>query len=194
MVRKAKVRPKVRTSRARRSAHTKQSVAPPEKGPKRLGLLAYTLRDVMSTDVVTVAPEASLEVAAGWMSRKNVSGLPVVEGQGRLVGVLSQKDVVRVLHEKADLALPGGIFDLVLDSADARRPEFPVRCRSVLRSTRVDEAMSRNPIWLDSEASIESGIKELISNGINRVPVLHEGKLVGIVTRHDLLRAAAIVD
>jgi CBS domain-containing protein len=165
-----------------------------ETRPKKLGFVAYTLRDVMSTDVVSVGPTASLEEAAGRMSRKNVSGLPVVDEHGKLVGVLSQKDVVRVLHEKADLTLPGGIFDLVLDSEKARRADFPGQCREVLRATRVSDAMSRNPIWLESEASIDSGIKELIANGINRVPVLHRGKLVGIVTRHDLLRAASSVE
>lgn len=141
----------------------------------------------MSRPVITVRPEASLEVAASLMSTHGVSGLPVVDRQPRLVGVLSQKDVVRVLHEKAGLSLPGGVFDLILDATKARRSDLPHECRAILETTRVRSAMSARPITVDVNASLDDAIRLLMEHKINRLPVMEHGTLVGIVSRHDLL-------
>lgn len=141
----------------------------------------------MSRPVITVRPEASLEVAASLMSTHGVSGLPVVDRRPRLVGVLSQKDVVRVLHEKAGLSLPGGVFDLILDATKARRSDLPHECRTILETTRVRSAMSARPIIVDANASLDDAIRLLMEHKINRLPVMEHGTLVGIVSRHDLL-------
>lgn len=152
-----------------------------------LGFYGYVVRDVMSRPVITVRPEASLEVAASMMSTHGVSGLPVVDRRPRLVGVLSQKDVVRVLHERAGLSLPGGIFDLILDSTKTRRSDLPRECRTILETTRVRHAMSSRPITVSAQLSLDDAIRVLIEHKINRLPVMENGTLVGIVTRHDLL-------
>jgi CBS domain-containing protein len=152
-----------------------------------LGFYGYVVRDVMSRPVITVRPEASLEVAASLMSTHGVSGLPVVDRRPRLVGVLSQKDVVRVLHERAGLSLPGGIFDLILDSTKTRRGDLPHECRTILEDTRVRHAMSSRPITVNAQLSLDDAIRLLIEHKINRLPVMENGGLVGIVTRHDLL-------
>ncbi len=141
----------------------------------------------MSRHVITVRPEASLETAASLMSQHGISGLPVLDGRNRLVGVLSQKDVVRILHERAGLSLPGGLFDLILDATKARRTNLPSECRTVLRDNRVRRAMSSRAITVNTEASLNEAIRTLIENRINRLPVVENGILVGIVTRHDLL-------
>ncbi|MGA7861771.1 MAG: CBS domain-containing protein [Thermoplasmata archaeon] len=141
----------------------------------------------MSRPVITVRPEATLEVAASLMSTHGVSGLPVVDRRPRLVGVLSQKDIVRVLHERAGLSLPGGIFDLILDSTKARRSDLPRECRTILENTRVRVAMSSRPITVNANASLDDAIRLLMEHKINRLPVVENGALVGIVSRHDLL-------
>jgi CBS domain-containing protein len=141
----------------------------------------------MSRPVISVRPEASLEAAASLMSTHGVSGLPVVDRRPRLVGVLSQKDIVRVLHERAGLSLPGGIFDLILDSTKARRSDLPRECRTILQNTRVRHAMSSRPIIVNANASLDDAIRLLMEHKINRLPVLENGSLVGIVSRHDLL-------
>jgi len=141
----------------------------------------------MSHPVITVRPEASLEAAASLMSTHGVSGLPVVDRRPRLVGVLSQKDVVRVLHERAGLSLPGGIFDLILDSTKARRRDLPKECRTILATTRVRSAMSARPITVQPQVSLDDAIRRLMEHEINRLPVVENGVLVGIVSRHDLL-------
>jgi CBS domain-containing protein len=179
--------PLARTGRTRPKTATRARVAGSERTRRGLGFYGYVVRDVMSRPVISVRPEASLEVAASLMSTHGVSGLPVVDRRPRLVGVLSQKDIVRVLHERAGLSLPGGIFDLILDSTKARRSDLPRECRTILENTRVRHAMSSRPITVNANVSLDDAIRLLIEHKINRLPVMENGALVGIVSRHDLL-------
>ncbi|MCI4348056.1 MAG: CBS domain-containing protein [Thermoplasmata archaeon] len=150
-----------------RGRTNRQGSAPSERSRRGLGFYGYVVRDVMSRPVITVRPEASLEVAASLMSTHGVSGLPVVDRRPRLVGVLSQKDIVRVLHERAGLSLPGGIFDMILDSTKTRRSDLPRECREILETTRVRPAMSSRPIVVNADASLDEAIRLLIEHKIN---------------------------
>jgi CBS domain-containing protein len=179
--------PATRKGRSRRPKSTRSQAAGSERPRRGLGFYGYVVRDVMSRPVISVRPEASLEVAASLMSTHGVSGLPVLDRRPRLVGVLSQKDIVRVLHERAGLSLPGGIFDLILDTTKARRSDLPRECRTILENTRVRHAMSSRPITVNGNASLDDAIRLLIEHKINRLPVTENGTLVGIVSRHDLL-------
>ncbi|MCI4352774.1 MAG: CBS domain-containing protein [Thermoplasmata archaeon] len=178
--------PATRRTLARRRT-TRPRTTASERNRRGLGFYGYVVRDVMSQPVITVRPEATLEVAASLMSTHGVSGLPVVDRRPRLVGVLSQKDIVRVLHERAGLSLPGGIFDLILDSTKARRSDLPRECREILETTRVRPAMSNRPITVNADASLDEAIRLLIEHKINRLPVVEKGTMIGIVSRHDLL-------
>ncbi len=164
-------------------------------GPRRaasarnppLGFYGYTAGDVMSKPAVTIGPGETLKSAAAVMSRRGVSGLPVVDAKKGLVGVLSQKDILRVLHDEAGLALPAGLFDLLLDADEARRSDLLPSCRAVLSKTRVHDAMSAPAISIESGATIDAAVRLMVEHRINRLPVLRRGKVAGIVTRHDLL-------
>ncbi|MCI4335388.1 MAG: CBS domain-containing protein [Thermoplasmata archaeon] len=152
-----------------------------------LGFYGYTVGDVMSRPAITVLPSDPLRLACARLSQRRISGLPVVNARGRPVGVLSQKDVVRLLHEKAGLSLPGGIFDLLLDAEESGRSDLLPACRAALDNTDVRAAMTSKPVTIESRATIEEAIRLLMRRRVNRLPVLRNGKLVGIVTRHDLL-------
>lgn len=160
--------------------------------PERdLGFYTFRLSDVMTRKVAVARVTDSLEATASVMSRRRVSGVPVVDGQRRVVGVLSQKDIVRLLHDRHGLSLPGGVFDLVLDVGRAGRADLPAKCLATLKATTVGDAMSRSPVTLTPTARIDEAIRLMIERGFNRLPVVRNGKLVGIVTRTDLLTGSA---
>ena len=171
-----------RTASARRPRRTAVRSA-----PEALGFYGYRVRDVMTRPVISVAPSASLADAASRMSRRGISGLPVVSTAGRLVGVVSQKDILRLLGARAGLRLPGSVFDLLLPASVAGRSGLAERCRSVLDAVAVREAMSRPARTVGPEVLLDDAVRLLVAAKINRLPVVHQGKVVGIVTRTDLL-------
>jgi CBS domain-containing protein len=145
--------------------------------------------DVMIRDVVTVAPTATLRTAALLLSHKRISGMPVVDDDGRVRGVLSEKDIVRVLQQSGGLGLPGGLFELLLEPSGARQKDMLARCRRVLEETEVRAAMTTPAQTIGPTAPTVEAIRTMLSSHINRLPVVENGRLVGIVTRRDVLSA-----
>jgi CBS domain-containing protein len=141
----------------------------------------------MTPNVITISPGANLRFAATLLSRKGISGLPVVRDDGALLGVLSEKDILRVLRDKAGLALPGGLFDLLLDLSEARQKDLLVACRGVLDTVGVAVAMTGPAKTVPPDLPALDAIRLMLAARINRLPVVEHDRLVGIVTRHDLL-------
>ncbi len=136
--------------------------------------------DAMTRDLVTVAPETTLKDAAGELVRHRISGLPVVDLLGRVVGVLSEADVVaKEVDER-----PGG-------SALRRFLEGPpVDDRFYART--VAEAMTAPALTIEPGRPLAQAASIMLAEGVNRLPVVDdEGRLVGLVTRGDLVKAFA---
>ena len=145
--------------------------------------------DVMIRDVVTVTPDATLRTAALLLSHKRISGMPVVEKDGRVRGVLSEKDIVRVLQQNGGLGLPGGLFELLLEPSGSRQKDMLARCRRVLDDTEVRAVMTTPAQTIGPTALTVEAIRLMLVSHINRLPVVEDGRLVGIVTRRDVLSA-----
>ncbi len=146
--------------------------------------------EVMSRLVVSVRPEARLEEAARLLREYHVSGLPVVTPPEHLVGVLSERDIVRSLNRGTGIESPRGMLDLLLGSAPTKGRSLLDVCRRHLRRTRVSEAMSYGVVTVEPEFPIARAAALMQLHQVHRLPVLDPaGRLVGIVTRTDLLRA-----
>lgn len=143
----------------------------------------------MSRHPVVIGPDATLLDSLVLMNGHKVSGVPVVDVVGKLVGVLSQRDVTRALKDAGGTPEVAGPFDRLLlglsdqGEADARR------LRQILKDTHVSDAMSTPPISIPPNASLELAAEMMRENEINRLPVLRGDRLVGIITRNDLVRA-----
>jgi CBS domain-containing protein len=135
--------------------------------------------DIMTTGAATVRPGASLAEAARIMVEYRISGLPVVDASGRLVGVVTEGDFLR----RTDKDRPRWISVLLSDVG------AQITAKQ-LNERRVEEAMSRNPISVGVEASVDEVMQLMDRHGIKRVPVLADGKVIGIVSRANLLLAA----
>ncbi|HXQ79640.1 MAG: CBS domain-containing protein [Thermoplasmata archaeon] len=147
------------------------------------------VRDVMSRQPITVGPDATLLDALVLMRGQKVSGLPVVEEDGRLVGVLSQRDVARTLKSAGGIPEVVGLFDLLMFGLSEDSGVNVQVLRRILEETNVRDAMSSPPIFLASNAPLELAAEMMRENDINRIPVMHGDRLIGIVTRNDLVRA-----
>lgn len=141
-------------------------------------------RDIMTTSVVTTRPNTSIREIAALLSRRQFSGLPVVDADGRLLGIVSEGDLIRHSAIGAD---PKGKW--WLDGlAD---PDAIARTYSKAHSQTAGDVMARHVATISDEADLEAVATTLDTQGIKRIPVIRDGRLVGIITRSDLVRALA---
>jgi len=139
-------------------------------------------RDIMTTPVITVGPRTTLSQAIATMLKSHLSGLPVIDAQRRVIGVLSEGDLLR----RAELG------------TEVRRPRWietflvPGRAASAYVHTHgrfVEQVMTRDPICIELSAPLADVVALMEQKHVKRIPVLCADTLVGIITRADLLRA-----
>jgi CBS domain-containing protein len=154
--------------------------------------LAYnvTVGDVMSRVPAAIGPSASLFDALVLLRSQDISGVPVVDTDQNVVGVLSQKDITRSLGVAFDLPDTKGLLDVLLAGIRTEPETFLTNFRSTLETTSVESAMSRPPIVAQVDAPLELVMEVMSENSINRLPVVEKNRLVGIVTPTDLVSAA----
>jgi CBS domain-containing protein len=138
-------------------------------------------KDVMTTTIVSVSPENSVRHAAEIMLITHVSDLPVIDANGRLIGVISEGDLIRRTELGSE-----AVVSLI---TSAQRPEDRAYAFIRRSSWKVGDAMSRNPIVIGEETSLAHISHLMQEHGIKRLPVARDGELVGIVSRADLLKA-----
>ncbi|BCG73384.1 histidine kinase [Mesorhizobium sp. 113-1-2] len=137
---------------------------------------------IMTSPVIAVEPSASIADAAGLMLSRKISGLPVISRDGVLVGIVSEGDFLRRR-------------ELGTKRKRARWLEFLVSPGRVAEEyvhangRRVDEVMSENVVTTSPESALEDVVELMTRHQVKRIPVVEGGKVVGIVTRSDLLRA-----
>lgn len=137
---------------------------------------------IMTREVIAVAPDAPIEEAARLLVENGISGLPVVDANGTVVGILSDGDLI--VRQKPRERLPWWRFFFAEGEELARQYQKSM-------GTTVAEVMTRSVICVTPDLSIESAAALLDEHRIRRLPVVAAGKLVGIVSRGDLVRALA---
>jgi CBS domain-containing protein len=146
----------------------------------------FTAADVMTRDVVTVRPDDTLRRAAQLMIQRGVAGLPVVDVQGRVVGVVSEADLVRP-DEAAERRVHRWL-DMLADG-EALAPELLATIDTANRP--VAKVMRTDPIKIAETTPLREVANLVGRDNVRRVLVVTDEKLVGIVARRDLVKALA---
>jgi CBS domain-containing protein len=138
---------------------------------------AMRVRDVMTTTVATVTPDRPLRDVARLLVDRGISGVPVVDDHGAVLGIVSEADFLA----KESGPEPGRhrlLSRLFGESADATKAE----------ARTAGEAMTAPPITIAPDALVRDAAATMVDRRVNRLPVVEDGRLVGIVTRADLVR------
>ncbi len=146
-----------------------------------------TVHDVMTATVTSVHPETSLKEVARILVGRGISGLPVVNDDGRVVGVVSETDLI--IKEQGEAALRRRRGASVRGELQATKDGL-----AKVHATTAGEAMSSPAVTIDPRASLTTAAAIMVEQGVNRLPVTDDGVLVGIVTRADLVRAYVRTD
>jgi CBS domain-containing protein len=138
--------------------------------------------DVMQRQVIVATPDMSIEDAVHLMLAHRVSGLPVLDPAGSVVGILSEGDLLR--RVELGTARTTSVWQswLVGQGREARN-------YALSHARKVGEAMTASVIFVTPETPLSQVVSLMESHRIKRVPVLENGRLVGILTRSDLVRA-----
>jgi len=142
-------------------------------------------RELMSTPVVTVSPETSLKDVAEKMAAHNVSGVPVVDQFGHLVGIVSESDVVMKLAYQETRRGLVGLLDALAHSVGAVKK---------LEAHTAANLMTPRVISAGPDASFRELLHLMTSYDVNRLPIVESDRVIGIVTRADILRTLARPD
>jgi CBS domain-containing protein len=148
-----------------------------------------SVRDIMDTSPATVPPEASVEHVVATLREHQLPGVPVVDSDGRCVGVVTEADLV-LPDEDGDLHIPHyiNLFGGTVFLEPLGR--FEGRLRKAFAANAAD-MMTRDPDTVDPDTSVRDAARLIHETGHNRLPVVEEGRFVGVVTRLDVLGALA---
>lgn len=142
------------------------------------------IKDIMTRDVITVTMEDNVEKCASLLIKHNLSGLPVLDEAGKLVGIVTEGDLIRRasrIKGPAVLEVLGGL--IYLDS--------PKKFIDELKNSmgqKAGDVMTKKVVTVDPDQTIEEGATLLVEKKVKRLPVVNkEGELVGIVSRRDIM-------
>jgi CBS domain-containing protein len=142
-------------------------------------------KDIMTRNPITTMPQTTIEELCETLRRENINGTPVVDETGKLVGVVSQDDVIfRKAGRNEDVQPPRDIKDLF------QRGFAPI-AESDAAPRRVGEIMTREVISADEDTTVEQLCRTMWERRIHRVPITRDGKLIGIVSALDLCKIIA---
>lgn len=149
--------------------------------------MATLVRDIMDADPVTVTEDAGIEEVIRVLQEHELPGVPVVNEGGRCVGIVTEADLV-LADEQGDLHLPHyvNVFGGLVFLEPLQR--FEKRLRKAFAAT-ANDMMSADPDTVDVDATVEEAGRKITRAGHNRLPVVEHGRLVGVVTRVDVLEA-----
>jgi CBS domain-containing protein len=171
------------------------------------------VRDVMSGDVITVLPEATLAEATRLMAEEHISGLPVASSGGVVMGVISATDVLEFSAAEAGRRSPSttefvGEWDAPAEWDTGEAPDYFASDddgrslvalidgydgfdRGELEEHGVGEVMTRTVISVSPETALKDAARRMLDAGIHRLLVIESGRLVGVVTTTDIVRTFA---
>jgi CBS domain-containing protein len=146
--------------------------------------------DVMVTSVITVRPDATVQEAVQLMLANRISGLPVIEGSEKLVGIISEGDLLRRAPEglwpKAWGPPPRGGWAKLLMDGEELETEYVSQ-----HGLKVADIMTRDVILASPEASLHDIAALMVHHRIKRVPIVRNGSVVGIISRANVVQALA---
>jgi CBS domain-containing protein len=143
------------------------------------------VEDVMTREVATARAEMTLKEAAREMAARGISGMPVLDDDGSVIGVISEADLLG--KERHEPEPDGGLLSRV-----RHRSESDVERRFDARL--VGAAMTAPAVTVSAYCPVSGAAERMLTRGINRLPVVRRGELIGIVTRADLVKAFARSD
>jgi CBS domain-containing protein len=148
----------------------------------KIGEPPMNVSDIMTREVASISPDARLEDAVRLMVDRKISGVPVVENDGAVVGMITEGDLLR----RAEIGTEGkspGWFEMFFLPGTSAYDYVRTHGR------KVEMLMTGNAICVSPQATLASAVTLMRDRHVKRLPVIHDGRLVGILSRADVMKA-----
>jgi CBS domain-containing protein len=148
------------------------------------------IRDIMNKDVKSVRPETSIADVARLFAETGIHGAPVVDGENRLLGIVTESDVLNATKTKYvryNLVYPS-IHQFGMDFKEGVAYEEILKAFDEVKHIPVAQIMTKKVVTACPDDIVEDIAPMMVQKKINRIPIVDKGKVVGIVTRGDILR------
>jgi len=144
------------------------------------------VKEIMKKKVIYFSPNDSIFKVAKIFSQKNISGAPVVEN-GKVVGVISETDIIKFIRMKFPSSIAAPQLSLLILNFLKNTFGFREEVKKVSK-LRVKDLMSKKVVSISPKASILEAAEKMEKFDVQRLPVIEKGKLVGIISRADLVK------
>jgi CBS domain-containing protein len=144
-------------------------------------------KDIMTKEVITVKRDHTVNQVISILMNKNISGVPVVDDENHVIGIVTEGDLI-YRSKKLEIPRYFTILDSYIFLDNTKKMEEQIR---KMVGYRVEDIMTKDVIIVKVEDSLEEIATIMTKKNVNRVPVVSNGVLVGIVTRRDIIRAYA---
>ncbi len=141
-------------------------------------------KDIMTSGALTLEPESDIASAAKLLLEKHLNGVPVVDGSGKLVGVICQSDLVA---QQKTVSLPS-LFTILDGFISFSSNDDLEREVNKIAATKVAHAMTPDPVTITPETGIEQIADLMVERKLYTLPVVDNGKLIGVVGKEDVLK------
>lgn len=140
--------------------------------------------DIMQTEVVTIKPNAEIKEIARALYENSISGIPVVDSSSKLVGIISEGDL---LHKETSPRVPDvvGVLGALIYYRGVKQYDSDFKKLIALQAS---EIMTKDVITIAKDAKIEDAASLMINRNVKRLPVVEDGKLIGIISRIDIIK------
>ena len=142
------------------------------------------VKDIMTTDLITLTLNMDIVTAGNILLENKINGAPVIDESGGLVGILCQSDLI-AQQKKLPIPTVFTLLDSVIQLTSKKQIEKQVRKITALT---VSEAMTPNPVTVNPDSMLETVAALMVESNFHTLPVIDNGRLVGVVGKEDILR------
>ncbi len=136
------------------------------------------IKDIMTKNVITVSPDASLKEVGTILKEKRISGIPVVDQKGCIVGIVTLTDMLKIL-------------DHIYQWKELERKEPTLKLSEVFTQEKLNakarDVMTKDVVTLEENSSIDDVMRVMFDKKIHTIPITSDGKLVGVIGKRDLV-------
>jgi CBS domain-containing protein len=149
------------------------------------GTTMFKAKELMTRDVITVKPDLTVKELARILVKNQISGTPVVDDEGTLVGIVTEKDLIE-RDKKLHLPTVVTLFDAVIYLESEKHFKADLK---KMAASKVADIMVRDVITIDEDTSVREIATLMADKGKDLLPVVKDGRLVGIVGKADVVRS-----